>query len=94
MRGLADAERLRRFLRELGREAEADAAVYLTGGATAVLLGWRDTTIDADILISAGKILRPPRSPSWPPSPRIMGLSPFRLTSGVQRAHYRRHISS
>jgi hypothetical protein len=26
-------------------------AVYLTGGATAVLLGWREATIDADILI-------------------------------------------
>ena len=51
MRGLADAERLRRFLKELARAADADAAVYLTGGATAVLLGWRDSTIDADILI-------------------------------------------
>ena len=51
MRGLADAERLRRFLRELAREADADAAVYLTGGATAVLIGWRESTIDADILI-------------------------------------------
>jgi len=51
VRGLADAERLRRFLRELAREAEGEAAVYLTGGATAVLLGWRDATIDADILI-------------------------------------------
>ena len=51
MRGLADAERLRRFLKELAREADADAAVYLTGGATAVLLGWRESTIDADILI-------------------------------------------
>jgi hypothetical protein len=51
VRELADAERLRRFLRELAQEAEAEAAVYLTGGATAVLLGWRDTTIDADILI-------------------------------------------
>jgi hypothetical protein len=51
MRGLADAERLRRFLRELAREADADTAVYLTGGATAVLLGWRESTIDADILI-------------------------------------------
>src|SRR5574341_1211161 len=50
MRGLADAERLRRFLRELAREAEAEVAVYLTGGATAVLLGWRESTIDADIL--------------------------------------------
>ena len=51
MRGLADAARLRRFLTELAREAEADAAVYLTGGATAVLIGWRESTIDADILI-------------------------------------------
>jgi hypothetical protein len=51
MRALADAERLRLFLRELAREAESEAAVYFTGGATAVLLGWRDTTIDADILI-------------------------------------------
>ena len=50
MRGLADAERLQRFLKELAREAEADGAVYLTGGATAVLLGWRESTIDADIL--------------------------------------------
>jgi hypothetical protein len=51
MRGLADANRLRRFLTELAREADAEAAVYLTGGATAVLLGWRESTIDADILI-------------------------------------------
>ena len=51
MRGLADAERLRRFLRQLAREAEVEASVYLTGGATAVLLGWRESTIDADILI-------------------------------------------
>ena len=51
MRGLADAPRLLRFLRELARAADEDTAVYLTGGATAVLLGWRDSTIDADILI-------------------------------------------
>lgn len=51
MRALADAERLKRFFRELARAAEADAAVFLTGGATAVLLGWRESTVDADILI-------------------------------------------
>jgi hypothetical protein len=51
VRGLADADRLRRFLRGLAGESESDAAVYLTGGATAVLLGWRKATIDADILI-------------------------------------------
>jgi Nucleotidyltransferase of unknown function (DUF6036) len=51
MRGLADAPRLRRFLEALARAADVEAAVYLTGGATAVLLGWRESTIDADILI-------------------------------------------
>ena len=51
MRALADAERLRRFLSELGRETREDTALYLTGGATAVLIGWRETTVDADILI-------------------------------------------
>src|SRR6185503_8344193 len=51
MRLLADTERLQRFLVELARAADGPADVYLTGGSTAVLLGWRHTTIDADILI-------------------------------------------
>jgi hypothetical protein len=51
MRGLADAGRLRQFLDRIAREADAEAAIYLTGGATAVLLGWRESTVDADILI-------------------------------------------
>jgi hypothetical protein len=51
MRALADADRLRRFLSALAREAREETAVYLTGGATAVLLGWRDSTVDADILM-------------------------------------------
>ncbi len=49
MRELADAERIRRFLRRLGAQAETEGAAYLTGGATAVLLGWRATTIDVDL---------------------------------------------
>jgi len=49
MRQLADAIRIRSFMRELGREARAPAHVYLTGGATAVLLGWRPSTIDIDV---------------------------------------------
>lgn len=51
MRRLADAERLRRFLREFARASDTEASVYLTGGATAVLIGWRESTVDADILI-------------------------------------------
>ena len=44
-----DAERLRAFMRAVGRAAEEDGVCYLTGGATAVLVGWRATTIDVDI---------------------------------------------
>lgn len=49
MRELADAERIRRFMRALGAEGDEEATAYLTGGATAVLLGWRQTTIDVDV---------------------------------------------
>lgn len=49
MRALADAARIRRFMRVLGAAATAEARVYFTGGATAVLHGWRESTIDVDI---------------------------------------------
>jgi hypothetical protein len=49
VRELADAERIRRFMRALGAEADEDGAVFFTGGATAVLIGWRATTIDVDL---------------------------------------------
>ena len=51
MRSLADVERIHRFMQALGREADRPARVYLTGGATAVLHGWRESTIDVDIKI-------------------------------------------
>jgi hypothetical protein len=49
MRELADSARIERFMRELGRAVDVEGRVYLTGGATAVLHGWRATTIDVDI---------------------------------------------
>jgi hypothetical protein len=49
VRQLATAARIRAFLAALGREATAPATVYLTGGSTAVLLGWRESTIDIDV---------------------------------------------
>jgi hypothetical protein len=49
MREVADAQRIRRFMRALAEAAEAAARVYFTGGATAVLIGWRPSTIDVDI---------------------------------------------
>lgn len=38
-------------MRALAQEAEVPARVYFTGGATAVLMGWRSSTIDVDIKI-------------------------------------------
>jgi hypothetical protein len=49
VRELADAERIRRFMRALGLAARTEGACYLTGGATAVLIGWRQATVDVDI---------------------------------------------
>lgn len=51
MRGLADEARIRRFMKALGRAARRPGRVYLTGGATAVLSHWRDSTIDVDVKI-------------------------------------------
>ena len=36
-------------MERLGRAARGPGRVYFTGGATAVLLGWRASTIDADL---------------------------------------------
>jgi hypothetical protein len=49
MRELADASRIQSFMRALGHAAAAPGRVLFTGGATAVLLGWRKSTIDIDI---------------------------------------------
>lgn len=51
MRQLAEADRIRRFMRALGAEADQEARIYFTGGATAVLLGWRAATIDVDLIM-------------------------------------------
>jgi hypothetical protein len=49
MRRPSDAERIHRFMEALGAPAPEEGICYLVGGATAVLLGWRETTIDIDI---------------------------------------------
>ena len=49
MREAADADRIRRLARELGRAVSPGTRMYLTGGATAVLEGWRASTVDIDV---------------------------------------------
>lgn len=51
MRERADADRIRAFMRAAGAAAAREGVCYLTGGATAVLLGWRATTIDVDVAL-------------------------------------------
>jgi hypothetical protein len=51
MRDLATKSKVLEFLQRLGREGRSSARVYLTGGSTAVLLGWRETTLDIDLRI-------------------------------------------
>ena len=46
MRRPLDEQRLRDFLRALGQQATGDLRIYLTGSATAVLHGWRQSTVD------------------------------------------------
>lgn len=49
MRPPVDSERIRALARALAEVAHEDVTLYLTGGATAVIEGWRPTTIDVDI---------------------------------------------
>ena len=49
MRAVADTVKIRRFMTALAQTTTTPVQVYFTGGATAVLVGWRGSTIDVDI---------------------------------------------
>lgn len=51
MREKVSVVRLRKFMQSIGRAGKKGARIYFVGGATAVLLGWRETTIDIDLKI-------------------------------------------
>jgi hypothetical protein len=51
MREAVDAARVRAFMRELAATSRATGRVYLTGGASAVLLEWRSSTVDIDVKV-------------------------------------------
>ncbi len=51
MRRSTDAALVRDLVRELGGLAREPATVYLVGGTTAVLEGWRQTTLDIDLYL-------------------------------------------
>jgi len=49
MRRKVTPAKLHQFMRELAAAARGPGKVYLTGGATALLLGFREQTIDIDL---------------------------------------------
>jgi len=53
MRADTDADRLRQLLADLGRQAGPGDRMYLSGGGSALLVGWRAYTHDVDVRIEA-----------------------------------------
>lgn len=51
MRQIVTNERLSDFLRQLASSAREPCRIYLIGGACALRHGWRETTIDVDLLV-------------------------------------------
>ena len=49
MRSLSDAARITLLMEGIGRSCRGGGRVYLVGGASAVLIGWREMTVDADL---------------------------------------------
>ena len=49
MRDLADRSKITTFMRTFGHLAKSETEVFFTGGVTAVLEGWRDSTVDIDL---------------------------------------------
>lgn len=49
MRDVTSHEKVMKFMRAFGAHTRQEARVYFTGGTTAVLMGWRETTIDIDL---------------------------------------------
>jgi hypothetical protein len=49
MRPNVDPQKIERLMQALGREAQGSGCIYFTGGASALLIGWRSSTVDVDI---------------------------------------------
>jgi hypothetical protein len=49
MRSNIDPQKIKQLMQALGREANGSGCIYFTGGASALLIGWRSSTVDIDI---------------------------------------------
>jgi len=51
VREIADRRRIEALLDALAREATQETDIFVVGGTSAVLVGWRETTIDVDLVM-------------------------------------------
>jgi len=51
MREVVTAERIDQVMAALGQAAEQETRIYFAGGVTAVLMGWRASTVDIDLVV-------------------------------------------
>jgi hypothetical protein len=60
MREKVSAEAIERFMKALGRTGRTNTRIYFVGGVSAVLLRWRESTIDIDLKMvpEVGEILK------------------------------------
>jgi hypothetical protein len=49
MRSNVDPQKIEQLMKALGREARGSGCIYFTGGASALIIGWRTSTVDIDI---------------------------------------------
>jgi hypothetical protein len=49
MRSNVDPQKIEQLMKALGRESRGSGCIYFTGGASALLIGWRSSTVDVDI---------------------------------------------
>jgi hypothetical protein len=50
MRSNVDSQKIKKLMEALGREARGPGTIYFAGGASALLIGWRSSTVDIDLL--------------------------------------------
>jgi hypothetical protein len=52
-------DKLLSFFERLGASARTSGTCFITGGGSALLLGWRETTIDVEELLAHAESIRP-----------------------------------
>lgn len=63
MRSDTNLDKIRKLMHELGMKAKGPGKIYLTGGASAVLIGWRASTVDIDLKLEPDLIRYPGINP-------------------------------